>query len=200
METSTVAVKAQWVVGEDQRERHSRVKLCSLEWSQGATKVHRQDYNSVKDLDGILDTPHLNTQVAHVRLIVVEDLSSTVIEALGSKFDIDPRFFKAHFGDYTWFNTRDPWIELPDLASAWRQRSFFNIRFVQARYFENKDSVAAGEKQAGSFNVLRRIDRDNKPEPWPDLPDSDVGLIRSKVSLWIRPNKPGESGWLGTSQ
>jgi hypothetical protein len=46
---------------------------------------------------------------------------------------------------------------------------------------------------------LRRIDRDGKPEPWPDLPDSDVGLVRSKMSLWIRPNKPNESGWLGTS-
>jgi hypothetical protein len=199
MDTSTVAVKARWLVPEDQRERHNRVKLCSLEWSQGVA-ITRQDYSSVEDLNGIIDSSHQDDQTPHSRLIVVEDLSSTVIEALGSTFDIDPRFFRAHFGDYTWFNNRDPWIELPELASAWRQRSFFNIRFVQGRYFANRSSVAAAENQAGSFNVLRRIDRDGKPEPWPDLQESDVGMVRSKVSLYVRSNKPNESGWLGMFQ
>jgi hypothetical protein len=174
------------------------VKLCSLEWSPGEG-VTRQDYSTVDDLKQIRDGTDTGDQVPHARLIVVEDLSSAVIEALGSKFNIDPRFFRAHFGDYAWFNIRDPWVELPELASAWRQRSFFSIRYVQGRYFEDRFSLATGENQAGSFNVLRRIDHDGKPEPWPDLPDSDVGLVRSKMSLWIRPNEPNESGWLGTS-
>jgi hypothetical protein len=197
METSTVPVKAKWLVPEDQRERHNRVRLCSLEWSQG-TAISRRDYSNVEDLNRILESSYYDYKVPGARLIVVEDLSSAVIEALGSSFDIDPRFFRAHFGDYTWFNVRDPWVELPELASAWRQRSFFNMRYVQGRYFENRSSIANGQAQAGAFNVLRRIDHDGKPEPWPDLPGSDVGLVRSKISLWVRPNKPGESGWLGT--
>jgi hypothetical protein len=31
-----------------------------------------------------------------------------------------------------------------------------------------------------------------------DMPGSDVGLVRSKVSLWIRPNKGEDQPWLGS--
>ena len=83
------------------------------------------------DLKRIRNGIDIGDRVPHARLIVVEDLSSAVIEALGSKFDIDPRYFRTHFGDYAWFNIRDPWVELPELASAWRQRSFFSIRYAR---------------------------------------------------------------------
>lgn len=37
-------------------------------------------------------------------LFVVEDLSREVIEILGSHFDIDPFFFRAHIDDYVSYN------------------------------------------------------------------------------------------------
>ncbi len=203
MNTSTVPVKRKYLTPEDQTERSERVKLCSLVFTSnaGVTPSHCRNF---KELDAMLSKALPEPQSAHTRLIVVEDLSSTVIEALGSKFDIDPRFFRAHFGDYTWYNVRDPWVELPELESAWRNRSFFSLRYVQARFFEDKASAEAAERQAGSFNVLRRIDRAGMDRSWANAPDSDllseVGLVRSKLSLWVRKNKPEENGWLGMSR
>ena len=70
-----------------------------------------------------------------MRPVVCEDLSSGLIELLGSLFDVDPRFFRGHLKDHTWYNNRDPWVEMPELDSAVKQRSYFNIQYVQAQYF-----------------------------------------------------------------
>ena len=205
MDTSTVPVKLKWLTPDDRAERRVRVTMCSLEWSPTAG-ITREDYNTVDDLNRFMSSTHSEYRDSRARLIVVQDLSSTIIEALGSKFDIDPRFFRSHFGDYTWYNLRDPWVELPELASAWRRRSFFNIRYAQGRYFENESSAGAAESQAGCFNVLRRIDRDryykrgHKHRTWMHVTEGDVGLVRRKMSIWVRQNKPNETGWLGMSR
>ena len=98
-----------------------------------------------------------------------------------------------------WHNTRDPWVELPDLDMTSRNRSYLHVRYVQTRYFRSEDSLRRAKWEAGGFNVLRRVDKDGNWVRDADLPNSDVGLVRSRTSLWIRPNKPGESGVLGNS-
>lgn len=57
------------------------------------------------------------------RLFVVEDLSSSVIEHLGSHFDIDPSFFRDHITSRVWFSTHDPSFDVPHLASSEPKRS-----------------------------------------------------------------------------
>lgn len=131
------------------------------------------------------------------RLLVVQDLSTYMIEKLGSTFDIEPGFFRSHIGDYVWLNTRDPQAEIPDLEAFSIKSSYFSVQYVQPRYFENQGQLEQAKSQAESFNVLRRIDHDGRFKPWSDMPGSDIGLVRSKVSLWVRPNKSSNRGWLG---
>ncbi|KAI1466049.1 uncharacterized protein F4812DRAFT_461025 [Daldinia caldariorum] len=126
------------------------------------------------------------------RLYVVEDLSRDVIECLGSKLDIDPLFFREHINDYTWYNTRDPWVELPDLDIVSRDRPYFHLTYNQPRYFKTPESFNEAQRQAGRFNVLRRLDADDGHESPFDEKSATVALVRSKASLWIRPAKTGQ--------
>lgn len=78
-----------------------------------------------------------------------------------------------------------------------RQRSHLHVRYVQTRYFRSEESLRKAKWEAGGFNVLRRVDKDGNWVPDVDIPNSDVGLVRSRTSLWIRPNKAGHKGVLG---
>ncbi|KAI1808089.1 hypothetical protein F4811DRAFT_559389 [Daldinia bambusicola] len=126
------------------------------------------------------------------RLYVVEDLSRDVVECLGSSLDIDPLFFREHINDYTWYNTRDPWVELPDLDIVSRDRPYFRLTYNQPRYFKTPESFDEAQRQAGRFNVLRRLDADDGHESPFDEKSATVALVRSKASLWIKPAKAGE--------
>jgi hypothetical protein len=71
------------------------------------------------------------------------------------------------------------------------------MNYFQSRYFTDKASLSRGKEQAGHFNVLRRLDPSGHWTPLLDLPNSDVALVRTNMSLWVRPNKGNEEGWLG---
>ncbi|KAL8850303.1 MAG: hypothetical protein Q9221_004718 [Calogaya cf. arnoldii] len=123
------------------------------------------------------------------RLFVVEDLSRDVIETLGLHLDIDPMFFRGHISDYAWYNNRDPWTELPDIDLVARNRSFFHVRYSNTRYFRDPKSYSLARIEAGGFNVLRRINRDGNWAHGADIPGSDVGMVRTKISFWVKPRE-----------
>lgn len=197
MKVTTSPPKQRFLTELDKAERASRTKVAMLTFEPGA-RVCRVDFSDIKELSEALDGPGNSHNEANVRLFVVEDLSRDVIEALGARFDIDPQFFRGHISDYMWHNTRDPWVELPELDIASRKRSYLHVRYVQTRYFRSEDSLKRARWETGGFNVLRRVDRDGNWVRDFDIPNSDVGLIRSRTSLWIRPNKNEEKGVLGT--
>ena len=161
--------------------------------------VHRVDYIDINDLSTALNGPSSTQNDVSARLFVVEDLSRDVIEALGARFDVDPLFFRGHISDYMWHNTRDPWVELPDLDISYRARSYLHVRYVQTRYFRSEESLCKAKWEVGGFNVLRRVDKDGNWVPDVDIPNSDIGLVRSQTSIWIRPKKSGKEGVLGKS-
>jgi len=68
------------------------------------------------------------------------------------------------------------------------------------KYFQSQESIETAISQLGGYNVLRRIEQELswKVREMRKIRGSLVGVIRSKASLWIRDNKPGESGTLGT--
>ena len=196
MKVTTAPPKQKFLNDQDRREKASRTKVAMLTFEPNAA-VHRVDLCDIKDLCKTLSRPDDSHENVHARLFVVEDLSRDVIEALGARFDVDPLFFRGHISDYMWHNTRDPWVELPDLDITSRQRSYLHVRYVQTRYFRSEESLRKAKWEAGGFNVLRRVDKDGNWVPDVDIPNSDVGLVRSRTSLWIRPNKAGHKGVLG---
>lgn len=195
MKVTTTPPKLKFLQEKHRLERASRTNVTTLNFEPGAS-VTRVDYSNISDLSAGLEPKHGHDNV-HVRLFVVEDLSRDVIEELGARFDVDPLFFRGHISDYTWNNTRDPWAELPDLDVTARNRCYAHVRYVQTRYFRSEADLRNARLEAGNFNVLRRVDKDRSWVEGADIPGSDVGLVRSRISLWIRPNKEHESGILG---
>ncbi|KAI2638907.1 hypothetical protein GGS26DRAFT_362108 [Hypomontagnella submonticulosa] len=191
MEVSTSPTKWQLIRGlphetlsRIRNERASRTKVAVVDFVPGKeTPSMKQITNSKGLADCLNETATPNA----TRLYVVEDLSRDVIEHLGSKLDIDPQFFREHINDYTWYNVRDPWVELPDLNIVSRTRPYFRLTYIQPRYFGTLDSLKRARKQAGRFNVLRRLDEDNDHGSLFDDNNAMVALVRSKASLWIRP-------------
>ena len=199
MKVTTSPPKQKFLTEEDRRERASRTKVAILTFEPGSP-VHRVNCDTSIDLSQACNRTSDNHDDVYARLIVVEDLSRDVIEILGSRFDIKPEFFRSHISDYMWYNARDPWVEHLELDIMARNQPFLQIRYIQTQYFRDKESYHQARRQAGGFNVLRRVDKDGNWVRGIDIPDSDVGLIRTQTSLWVRPNRHGERGTLGESE
>ena len=77
------------------------------------------------------------------------------------------------------------------------KQSYLHVRYAQMKYSRDVNGLRQAKWEAGVFNVLRRVDKDGNWVPKADIPNSDVGTIRSRTSLWIKPNKYGEKDMLG---
>jgi hypothetical protein len=198
MEVSTSPVK--WKFIKDApcniQMRASRTKVAMLDFSQDGQST-RNDFTSIGQLSNMFKDPTFSHDPTHARLFIVEDLSRDLIETFGAKYDIDPLFFRGQINDYLWFNSRDPWVELADLAHIVSERNYYNFRYMSSRYFADQNSFDLGTEECGSFNVLRRLDHDRSSFVIQDPKNAAVALVRSKASLWIRRNQAGESGVLG---
>jgi hypothetical protein len=194
MTVSTVPLRFKSLTLGEREERLRRVNVTVVEYGNEISSSH---LTSLEELDQYLSESNETTEIPTGRLLVVQDLSAGMIEKLGGVFDIEPGFFRSHIGDHVWLNTRDPQAEIPDLEALSRKSNYFNVQYVQPRYFATQESLNEARKQTESFNVLRRIDHDERFKSWSDVPGSDVGLVRSKVSLWVRPQKAENKGWLG---
>lgn len=191
MTVSTVPLRFKTLTTEEREERLHRVDVTVIEYG---SEIGCRHLTSPEELDNYLADP--NNEDPTGRLLVLQDLSTCMIEKVGAKFDIEPGFFRTHIGDYTWLNTRDPQAEIPNMEALSKKSNYFHVQYVQPRYFATQESLDKARKQADSFNVLRRIDYDERFKSWSDVSGSDVGLVRSKASLWVGPSRSG-TGWLG---
>ena len=200
MDASTVPSKSDYLGFSEVLERRRRLRASILTHDEGS-HLHRNDCTDFETFKQMIKD---SNKADKDRLIILEDLSSSVIEFLGSRFDIDPRFFRSHLEDHTWYNVKDTWIELSELESAAAMHSFFSLRYVQARWFDSSASLESAKQQAGQFNVLRRIDAEGQAKQgsgaWYGPSDCQVGLIRHRATMWIRPQKyksEEKEPWLG---
>ncbi|KAH8588653.1 hypothetical protein B0O99DRAFT_693221 [Bisporella sp. PMI_857] len=194
MTVSTVPLRARNLGLKDRKERLNRVDITILEYG---TELNSKELKSPAQLENYLSGFKSHDNRTEGRLIIVQDLSTYMIERLGATFDIEPGFFRSHIGDYVWLNTRDPQAEIPELEAFSQKSNYFSIQYVQPRYFASQESLELAKNQTESFNILRRIDHDGRFKPWSDMPNSDVGLVRGKVSLWVRPKSTENRDWLG---
>ena len=157
MDASTVPKKKQFLTFEEELERRNRVRVAVLDIAPQGHLV-RSNYEDLRSLRNAMRTFKGQEDRQNARLFVVEDLSSAVIETLGFHLDVDPRFFRSHLEDHTWFNIMDEWVELPELRNSVDKRSYISVRYVQPRFYQNKESINKAKQETGHFNVLRRID------------------------------------------
>ncbi|KAJ9654951.1 hypothetical protein H2201_008907 [Coniosporium apollinis] len=187
MEVSTTPVRWGSFDEAQRRERAQRTKVTQLVYL-ASNEVIRRDYNTCLRLRKILKGgfPKIHNVKVQLRLFVVEDLSREVIEVLGEHFDIEPAFFREHIVDYAWYNTRDPWVDPPNLDMVARRQLWFQLRFVRARYFKTTASFKNGCKEADLFNVSRRPDDDQNNKAWWDEEGAIVGITRTRASFWMK--------------
>lgn len=198
MEVTTSPVKWKFLKDdpENRAPRAQRTKVSVLEFIPGKD-TRRRDFHSSRQLSDAFSSNVFPKYSECSRLFIVEDLSRDVIEILGAELDVDPLFFRSHISDYLWYNTRDPWVELPDLDIVSRERNFFNLRYVQARYFRTPESFEKSKQETGMFNVLRRLDSDKNQKATLDEHGSSVALVRSKASFWFSQRKQNEGDLVG---
>ena len=173
---------------DDEREQRARrTNVTRLDYLKSG-KVASDQYKTPEALKNALreETRNEDAEKRNLRLFVVEDLSRDVIELLGAHLDIEPAFFREHIVDYAWYNTRDRWVDPPNLNMVAERNRWLPFRFVTARYFETTESFKEGYDQAVKFNVLRRPDDDqNNKSVWDDA-KAVVGITRTRASIWFR--------------
>lgn len=183
---------------QERNERARRTHVCLLRYDKDGTKpMSKEVFKSPHELDNALynlKTPS-EKDISGFNLVVVEDLSRDVIELLGSHFDVDPSFFRQHIANRAWHKVGDWWKEPPNLDVAFSGQNWLSIRYIRARCFPDEESFCRGSSEAADFNVDRRLDRDWNHSNFWDGADGrkEVGIIRSRASLWIQPlHKPDD--------
>ena len=196
MEVGTSPIKWKFLTEEETEQRAKRTRLAIIDFPHEGEST-RRDIQSSEKLTQLWND--FNHDPDYARLFIVEDLSRDVIEALGAQYDIDPLFFRSQISDYLWYTTRDPWVELNDLDHVANERNYYNMRFMRPRYFTCEESIERSKTELGSFNVLRRLERELswRVRELRNPTGPTVGLLRSKASLWVRKNKGDEKGILG---
>src|SRR5258707_15169024 len=120
MEISTTPIKWKFLRANEaeRRQRIQRTNVVILDFPSSGSPI-RRNFTIANELETTLhNAPNIDLAKTTTRLIVVEDLSRRVIEILGSKFDIDPTFFRGHIDDYAWYNIRDRWVDPPNLKAS----------------------------------------------------------------------------------
>lgn len=174
------------------QERIQRTNVTRIDYSTTA-QLSEIQLKSPSELKAAFDTEISDPAMRpSFRLFLVEDLSRQVIESFGSRYDIDPLFFREQIGDYNWFNTRDPWAMPPNLLAGMKHRNWFRMRHMRFRYMDDTATWNRAQKQAHNFNVFRRPDDDGHRWPFRDKKGAVISMTRYKTSIWVG-NDPKDS-------
>lgn len=174
----------------DRIERAQRIRVTQYDFQQGKTPGPHE----ISDSDGLreaLDDPGTGALITDItaceaRLFVVEDLSRDMIELFGSKFNIDPHFFRSHVNDYMWNTVASNKTEPIDLDVVSRQRTHFMLQYLRPRYYRSESQFVQATRDTGRFNVLRQLDSDRSRKYLMDGEGAAVCLMRAKLSLWFQ--------------
>jgi len=121
---------AQEAAAEARKERVSRCNVTRLDFGSDGQVSKKSCDSSTSLLEALKDDDvgESSEEKRELRLFVVEDLSRDVIEALGSKLDIEPAFFREHILDFAWYNIRDREQDPPKLRSMARKERWVQLR------------------------------------------------------------------------
>jgi hypothetical protein len=207
MEVGTTPLQTPEFRPGEQEERLTRTNITFIEYRPAEEpKVTPIKEHTVLDetLKGLVVA---GNGPAPLRLFIVEDLSQRVIELLGTRFDVDPLFFREQIDDFVWHNLRDPWMNPPSLTSSTKQRSWFRLRNMRLRYHKTEASYDTTRLESNDWNVLRRPDNDNnhwahrdevaRDENGTIVSKAVVSILRTRTTIWIGKDKKCGNGTVG---
>ncbi|KAF2031733.1 hypothetical protein EK21DRAFT_99466 [Setomelanomma holmii] len=169
--------------------RVNKVAVTFVEY-RPAVKPKPRDIASPSELKELLQSISQEpSKDIPLRLFIVEDLSQQVIELLGSRFDIDPMFFREQIDEYVWHNVRDPWAQPPSLMSSMKHRNWFRLRNMRLRYYKTDEEFQKARLEANQWNVLRRPDNDENHWNYQDSKEAVVSIMRTRSAMWIGKDK-----------
>jgi hypothetical protein len=148
---------------------------------------HLKEALATEPENSIPTRPRTDTQC--LKLFVVEDLSRMVIEMLGTRFGIDPLFFREQIEDSNWQGVRDPWATLPNLTSNTKRRQWFRLLNVRLRYHRTAASFNIAQQQAGSWNVRRQPEDDGNHFEHQGGDGAIVSILRTRTTIWVGNDK-----------
>ena len=122
------------------------------------------------------------------RLLIVEDLTRGVVEALGGWLDIDPMFFASHIHS-PWVNARTQTPDAATLPSRTRPHVYTNIHYHRTITF--KDVSLHARKLLRTANVHRKV------IILPSIKGTRIGLVQQCVSVY---KTVTNRGWIGMWQ
>jgi hypothetical protein len=171
--------------------------VTQIDFRQGHAPEKR-DFFSSSSLEEALKGTNASTSDPDARIYIVEDLSTKMIEIFGSKFNIDPHFFRSQVDDYMWNTVAAEAAEPGDLDVVCRRRSHFMLQYLRPRYYRNTSEFEWATEQAAKFNVLRRLDSDRSREYLMGDKGAASCLMRAKMSLWTRSTSSNQRFPIGT--
>jgi hypothetical protein len=148
------------------------------------------------DIKEFTDIPSLSSSLSkppkQSRLLVVEDLSTNMIELLGRHFDVNPAFFSSHICAIDWFSRAASPTTVPFSKSEAREHTFFQLRYLEARPVKSQHQSQSRIQRPACFdsNLLRKLSI-MKVACAKNL----IGFARRQVSIWMEPLDNG--GWNG---
>ncbi|KAF2272729.1 uncharacterized protein EI97DRAFT_385072 [Westerdykella ornata] len=187
MEVSTAPIRWTNLLSKphERAERASRTKITMMDFD-GTGKTKEVFLSSTVALKEALDdrpSPDCPAEPPTFRILMVEDLSRDVIEILGSRYDVDPLFFREQIAEYNWYNTRDAWAMAPNLMVGIKHRQW--------------ETYEKARDESNSFNVARRPDDDETHWSYLDKPGSLVVMTRTRTSIWIGKDPQNEHQSVG---
>lgn len=163
----------------------SRQRVCQiacLEFSSllGVTIRKRLDLRALASL------PDDKTKGIQGRLLIVEDLSTDVIETLGSALNLDPFFFASHIDVAQVDLLGSKRLGTATLPSRTKSQNFFNIHYHRVLEFEH---FPPQNTLFRDMNIVRKV------KMLPSNKGVNLGLARHCCSILrvVGDNRP----WLG---
>ena len=159
-------------------------RIVCLEFSSASGPPNRQSL----DLDGlasILGAKATGRDDLCGRLLIVEDLSSDIVETLGCLLNIDPFFFASHIDTFQIDIAR----RRPSMAtfpSKMRTQNFLNLHYHRVVELKNPESTHTLLRDMNVPRIVRIL---------PKLKGTNIGLVRHCCSILKAETKDGL--WLG---
>ena len=159
-------------------------RIACLELSSKSGPLSRRNLD-LDDLKILLQNKTKERSDLCGRLLIVEDLSSDIVETLGSLLNIDPLFFASHIDTFQEdiATTRPSTATLP---SSMMSQNFLNLPYQRVVEFESCKSRQV---------LLRDMNVPRKVAILPPLKGRYVGLVRHCCSILKTEGKDGL--WLG---